>query len=62
MKNRTKIILTTGVVIIAVLSIRNCSCNNQKSIVNTDTTSNSYLQTKSLISKLEFNSIFFIDP
>jgi hypothetical protein len=59
---KTKILQRKSVIILALLGTLDWSYNNQKFIVNTETKSNSYLQTKSLISKLEFNSIFFIDP
>lgn len=62
MKNKTKIIIGFSIVTIALLSIRNWSYNNHKSIENPDITSNFHLKTKPLISELKFIAIFYIDP
>jgi hypothetical protein len=63
MKNRTKIILVTGVAIIALLSIRNCSYNNPKSVEKQSVTSKIHLLTNPPLPGLDIPyQTFTIDP
>ncbi|MCX6195245.1 MAG: hypothetical protein NTY55_01165 [Flavobacteriia bacterium] len=63
MKNRTKIIVSTSVFIIALLSIRNCSCNRQKSTAKPEFSSNNYLLTDPPLPELDIPyQKFEIDP
>jgi len=63
MKNRTKIIVVVSVVIIVLLSIRNCSCNRPKTAANPEVSSNNYLLTNPPLPELDLPyQKFEIDP
>lgn len=63
MKNRTKIIVVVGVVIIALLSIRNCSCNRPKKATKPEVSNNNYLLTNPPLPLLDIlYQKFEIDP
>ena len=63
MKNRTKIFLAVGVVTIALLSIRNCSCNRPKLVEKQIVKSNNYLLTNPPLPGLDIPyQTFTIDP
>lgn len=63
MKNRTKIIVVFGVVIIALLSIRNCSCNRPKKATKPEVSNNNYLLTNPPLPLLDIPyQKFEIDP
>jgi hypothetical protein len=63
MKNRIKIIIAVGVVIIALLSIRNCSCNRPKTIEKPVVLNNTYLLTNPPLPSLDIPyQTFTIDP
>ena len=63
MKNRTKIIVVVSVVVIVLLSIRNCSCNRPKPAVKPEVSSNNYLLTNPPLPDLDLPyQKFEIDP
>ena len=63
MKNRTKIIVVVSVVIIVLLSIRNCSCNRQKLAPKPKISSNNYRLTNPPLPGLDIPyQKFEIDP
>lgn len=63
MKNRTKIIVVSSVLIVALLSFRNCSCTKKKSATKPVISNNNYLLTNPPIPKLDLPyQKFEIDP
>ena len=63
MKNRTKIIVVVSVLIIVILSLRNCSCNPTKTADKRIISSNNYLLTNTPLPELDIPyQKFEIDP
>jgi hypothetical protein len=63
MKNRTKIIVVVSLVVIVLLTIRNCSCNRQKPTLKPEVSNNNYLLTSPPLPELDLPyQKFEIDP
>jgi hypothetical protein len=63
MKNRTKIIVVVSVIVIVLLSIRNCSCNRQKAAPKPVVSKNNYLLINPPLPELDIPyQKFKIDP
>lgn len=63
MKNKTKIIIGFSIVIIALLSFRNCSCNRPKSVKKQKVSNNTYLLTNPPLPGMDIPyQTFTIDP
>jgi hypothetical protein len=63
MKNRTKIIVVVSLVVIVLLTIRNCSCNRPKTAAKPEVSSNNYLLTNPPLPELDLPyQKFEIDP
>jgi hypothetical protein len=63
MRNRTKIVVVVSVVVIVLLSIRNCSCNSPKTAAKPEVSSNNYLLTNPPLPGLDIPyQKFEVDP